>query len=95
MILNDKGKAFDVHSAKDTENRQVIMWNKHGGINQQWDIVYVDQYKGPAKKGELSKEYGFYVLRPFYIISEMPRHRYIDCTNGRNMVISYPNGGKS
>lgn len=93
--MNEKGKMLHVQGNVDAENRNIEVQNKNNGFNQQWDIVYVDQYKGPAKKGELSKEYGFYVLRPFYIISEMPRHRYIDCSNGKNMVISYPNGGKS
>lgn len=41
-IVNEKGKVLDVHSALDQENRQVIMWNKHNGLNQQWDIVYAD-----------------------------------------------------
>lgn len=41
-IVNEKGKVLDVHSALDEENRQVIMWNKHNGLNQQWDIVYAD-----------------------------------------------------
>jgi len=93
--VNEKGKVLDVHSAKDTENRQVIMWNRHNGLNQQWDIIYVSDYKGPAKKGEKSDKFGFYVERPFYIVSDMPRHRYIDCKGGRNIVINYPHGGKS
>jgi len=29
-------------------------------------------------KGELNTEWGFYVERPFYIISEMAKHKYID-----------------
>jgi len=67
------------------------MWGKHNGINQQWDIVYADKWVQPPKKGELNKDFGFYVERPFYIVSELPKHRYIDVING-NTVIKTPNG---
>lgn len=90
-IVNEKGKVFDVHGGQDTENRQVIVWNKHNGLNQQWDIIYVDSWKGWNKKGELNKFFGFFVERPFYIVSEMSSHRYIDVI-GSNTVIKTPNG---
>lgn len=90
-IVNEKGKVFDVHSARDDENRQVIAWGKHNGLNQQWDIVYVDEWKPWPKKGELNEFFGFYVQRPFYIVSELPKHRYLDEING-NLVIKTPNG---
>jgi hypothetical protein len=90
-IVNEKGKVLDVHGGVDAENRQVIMWNKHNGLNQQWDIVYVDTFKGWTKKGELNKSFGFFVERPFYIVSELPSHRYIDLI-GSNTVIKTPNG---
>jgi len=35
--------------------------------------------------------FGFYVERPFYIVSEMPKHRQIDVI-GNNMVIKTANG---
>jgi hypothetical protein len=41
-------------------------------------------------KGELNKEYGFYVERPFYIISMCGEKRYIDVI-GRNVVVKTPN----
>jgi hypothetical protein len=40
----------------------------------------------------MNKWFGFYVERPFYIVSEMKAHRYIDSFNGRNVVIKTPNG---
>ena len=63
------GKVMDVSGGSDTENRNIIMYPKHGKINQQWDIVYADEWKGEPGKGELNEEFGLYVERPFYVIS--------------------------
>ena len=41
-IVNEKGKVFDVSGGVDDENRNIIVYNKHGKLNQQWDIVYAD-----------------------------------------------------
>lgn len=41
-------------------------------------------------KGELNKEYGLYVERPFYIISMCGEKRYLDVV-GRNVVVKTPN----
>lgn len=91
-IKNDKnGKVLDVQSGQDTESRSVWVWKKHGGINQQWDIVYVDEWKDEPKKGEMNSEWGFRVESPFHIVSELPSHRYLDVL-GSNIVIKTPNG---
>jgi hypothetical protein len=92
FIINEKGKVLDVSGSVDDENRNIIAWNKHGKINQQWDIVYADEYPEDPKKGELNKDFGLYVERPFYIVSELPEHRYLDLINNRNMVIKTQNG---
>jgi hypothetical protein len=92
FFTNEKGKAMDVSGGVDAENRNIIMWNKHGKINQQWDIVYADEYPEEPKKGELNKDFGLYVERPFYIVSELPSGRYLDLINNRNFVIKTPNG---
>jgi hypothetical protein len=84
-------KVMDVSGNKDKENQNIHMWKRHGGLNQQWDIVYADQWKGEPTKGQLNKDYGLYVLRPFYVISHMSSRRYLDIL-GRNMVIKTPNG---
>jgi hypothetical protein len=47
-------------------------------LNQQWDLLYADEWKGDPKKGELNKEYGMYVERDFYISTAMNSHRYLD-----------------
>jgi len=79
LIVNVKnGKAMDVHGGVDAENRNVIMWTKHGKINQQWNIIYADEYEEEPGKGELNERFGLYVERPFYIVSALPAHRYLD-----------------
>jgi len=95
FIVNEKGKVVDVHGGLDAENRNIIVWNKHGKINQQWDVIYVDQYPREPIKGELNKDFGLFVERDFYIVSEMGKHRYLDLIGNRAMVIKTPNGRKT
>jgi hypothetical protein len=66
-LINERGKAMDVHGNRDDENRNIIVWNKHGGLNQQWDVIYSNQWPKEPKKGELNKDFGIYVDRTFYI----------------------------
>ena len=93
--MNEKGKVMDVHGGIDAESRQMIVWNKHGKINQQFDIVYVDEYPEEPTKGELNEDFGLYVERDFYVVSQLTAHRYLDLINNRNFVIKTPNGRKS
>jgi len=95
LIVNEKGKAVDVHGGVDAESRNVIMWTKHGKINQQWDIVYADEYPDEPKKGELNKDFGLYVERPFFIMSQLSSGRYLDLIDNKNFAIKTPNGRKS
>jgi hypothetical protein len=85
---------MDVHGAVDAENRDIIVWKKHSGRNQQWDVVYTDQWKGEPTKGQLNPEYGMYVERDFYIQSQLRARRYLDIL-GRNIVIKTPNGRRT
>lgn len=78
----------------DHEGRNVIVWGKHGGLNQQWDIKYLDRMRPEPKKGELNRDYGLYVQRPFHVVTKMKSHRYLDIL-GRNLVIKTPNGRPS
>jgi hypothetical protein len=71
MMVNEHGQAWDISNNVDTENRNVIPHNKHGKINQLWDLVYADEYPPEPTKGQLNKEFGFYVERDFAIVSEM------------------------
>ena len=77
------------------ENRQVIVWNKHNGINQQWNIVYVDEQKPEPTKGQMSPKWGFIVERPFYIVSEMKSNRVLTQLKthaDKFSIIKTPNG---
>jgi membrane carboxypeptidase/penicillin-binding protein PbpC len=88
-------KVMDVSGGVDAENRNIIMYTKHGKINQQWDLIYADEYKGEPVKGELNEDFGLYVERPFYVISAHSEGRYLDLINNRNMVIKTRNGRKT
>ena len=46
-----------------------MIYQKHGRINQQWDIVYADEWKGEPGDGEMNEEIGLKVNRDFYIVS--------------------------
>jgi hypothetical protein len=59
---------MDISGNIDTENRNIEMHRRHGRVNQQWDLVYADQYPEPTK-GQLNKEFGLYVERDFHIVS--------------------------
>jgi hypothetical protein len=58
-------------------------------------VIYVDEWKLPPKKGEFSPDFGLYVERPFYIISQLASGRYLDLTDNRNMAIKTRNGRKT
>ena len=88
-------KVMDVSGNSDTENRDIIMYKKHGGLNQQWDIVYADEWKGEPGKGELNEEFGLYVERPFYVISAHASGRYLDLINNKDFAIKVRNGRSS
>ena len=92
FIVNDHQKVVNVNGGLDAENRNIEVTNKGSALSQQWDIIYADEYPEEPKKGELNKEYGLYVERPFYVVTAMASHRYLDLINNRNMVIKTPNG---
>jgi hypothetical protein len=95
FIVNEKGKVFDIEGSRDREGSNILAWRKHGKINQQFDVVYADEWKGEPQKGELNEEFGLYVERPFYIISRMKEHRFLDLINTRQFAIKTRNGRNS
>jgi hypothetical protein len=68
--------------------------NRNGKVHQKWRVVYVDEYKEPTK-GQLNKDFGVYVQRDFYIVSQLSSNRYLDIINTRQLVIKTPNGRSS
>jgi hypothetical protein len=95
QIQNQKGKVFDVQGGVDAEDRYILAWKRHGKVNQQFDIIYADEWKRDPIKGELSPDYGLYVDRTFYVVSHMSGRRYLDVVNNRNMVIKTRNARKT
>jgi hypothetical protein len=95
FITNHNKKVFDVQGGVDQENRYVIAYARHGKVNQQFDVIYADEWKGEPTKGQFSPDYGLYVDRTFYIVSRMKGGRYLDLINNRNMVIKTRNGRKT
>jgi hypothetical protein len=91
-LVNEKGKVLDVQGQIDTEGRHIAVSPKDGKMSQQWDIVYLDDWKGEPKKGEMNTDTGFFVQRPFYLVSELKANRYLDLINNRNAVIKTRNG---
>jgi hypothetical protein len=88
FIVNEKGKVLDCQGQRDRENTNVIVMPKSGGLSQQFDIVYVDEYKGKiAKNGEMDTEMGLRNNVPFFIVSSLPDGRYMDSINNRNLMI--------
>jgi hypothetical protein len=84
-----------VQGGVDGENKNIQVFTAHGKINQQWDIMYVDEWKGEPGKGDFNERFGLYVERDFYVVSKLPDSRYLDLINNRNMVIKTPNGRKT
>ena len=90
-VINWKGKIIEVNGCTDGEGRHTDAVNKHDKLCGQWDVVYADEWKGEPGKGELNEDFGFFVQRPFFIISELKANRYLDLINNRNVVIKTPN----
>jgi hypothetical protein len=89
---------MEVYQNRDTENNNIVMGRSNGKTHQLWDVVYVDEYKGQPKKGELNEDFGFYVERPFHIVSMLPRRRYlqrVDPATAQEIKIKQPNSYKS
>jgi hypothetical protein len=93
--VNEKGKVLEVQGGIDQENRNIGVNTEKNEIFQQWDIIYVDEWKGEPKKGEFNERFGLYVERDFYVISALPDNRYLDLINNRNMVIKIQNGRRT
>jgi hypothetical protein len=94
-ITNERGKVVQVQGNIDGENRNIEVQNKNGQFGQQWDIMYVDEWKGEPQKGELNERFGLYVERDFHIVSQLPENRYMDVIETRKLSIKVPNGRRS
>lgn len=89
MNIQD-GRALDVTDSKDVEGHAVGVKTRSEGKNQKWKIVYVDESKTQTKG--LNKDFGFYIDRPFYIVSRLPVGRVIESTSSTMKIMRYKKG---
>ena len=83
--MNEKGKVLEVYGKQDSENRNIVVGNRKGGLYQEWEILYVDTAK-PEPTSGYNPDFGLYINRPFHIVSQYGKRRYLDLV-GRNLVI--------
>jgi len=69
---------LDVEGNKDEEARPVTVHGNNGGVNQKWNVIYLDK-AGKDETTGLNEEFGFDINRPFYIRSRMPMKRVMQC----------------
>jgi len=74
-----------VSGNRDVEAQNVIVWNRHNGLNQRWNIVYDKDEK--AEKTTGMGEYGFKINEPFFIVSRLPMKRVAEAIGASNVVI--------
>jgi hypothetical protein len=91
---NQQITVMEIRNNQDYENNYLLAKRKNSKIYQQWDLIYVDEYPKEPVKGELNKEFGFYVERDFYIVSQMKSNRYLEVIDNKQVVIKTPNGNK-
>jgi hypothetical protein len=60
---------------------------RHNGANQRWKIIYLDEAKPVPKEG-FNEDFGFYVNRPFYIVSRMPFKRIVQCHGATHVKLN-------
>lgn len=76
-IINTKGLAVDVSGSRDKDGQNVIVWKKHNGRNQKWNIVYIN---------EDSVQTGIIPDKPFRLVTKLRSGRVLTRT-GNNVVI--------
>jgi len=82
-MANEKGKMLDVSGAKDAENRNVGAYKKHNGKNQQWHIVYEDDYEEWKKNADNK---GLIPNKPFRLLSKMRARRALTRTGSKLII---------
>lgn len=79
MFVNEHGKVLDISGGADRDGTRVIVWNMHKGLNQQWEIIYIDI--------KVETTFEWKVNRPFTIVNQM-HHKRLLTLKGGNFVIS-------
>jgi hypothetical protein len=85
---------MDISGAVDAENRDIYMYKFNGKKHQQWDLIYVKDWKGEPTTGQWNRDWGFIVNKDFHIVSGLGSGRYIDYVS-RDLLIKTQNGRAS
>jgi len=71
---------FDVSGGKDVEGQPIITWSLNKGVQQKWNVIYLDKAKPVPTKG-FNKDFGFYIGRPFYLVNRLFHNRVAECAS--------------
>jgi hypothetical protein len=78
FIRIERGKVFTVDGFVDKENAYVVMdEQKNDKETQHWDVILAENFPAPPGKGDFNQDFGLYIERPFYVVSELGTHRYL------------------
>jgi len=72
-----------------------MVWKKHGSLNQQFDVRYIDQLKPELRPGDFFYEWGFYVSKEFFIKTKLGSSRYVTVIGDHMLVMMDRYGTKS
>ena len=93
-IANVQNKlVLDITGGKDEEHRDVIVYRRHGGKNQQWKIIYIDTIKKEKETG-LNEDFGFHCDKPFFVRSRLPMKRVLEPQGANNVTIRKYNNSR-
>ena len=87
-------RALTVTSSRDSEGSNVSIEDITDTPNQKWTILYLDTMEATRTHG-FNIDFGFYINRPFYIISRMWMNRTISVVGENNLVIKNRIDGKN
>ena len=96
-IETKAGEVLTVQHHDDNNDRHVIREKKQNQEEdwQMWDIIYTDNVPEGYEDGEFNAKWGFYVGKPFYIVSMWGEERFVDIYDGTNLAIKTRNGRPS
>jgi hypothetical protein len=67
---------LEIPGSNDYEGAPLAMNTRRNSANQKWRVIYADTVKAEATKG-LNGRYGFFINRPFVLLSQLPMNRML------------------
>jgi len=99
QVVSERQLVWNIKDEKDDRGVKIdIAKSSPGAASQSWTIMYLDSLPTELRQGELNKDFGLLIGRPFHIKSKTQGGRYIDIPayGGRqdqgSLVIKIPNG---